>query len=173
MCLLCHNPSETDAATRALTSDRETRTRLPRELNFMMMVHKIQSAELQNAGSEPYSIIGLREQASFSAVRYPAMSPSGATNDLRNCSPCHTNGSERNLPTGRNRVTDPQGLLNPPAPTVTSACTACHNTSAAVSHAAANTTRFGVSCEVCHGSGPEFALTMFTHSRKDIGPQVN
>ena len=92
-------------------------------------------------------------------VRYPAMGPTGAVQDTAECYLCHVNGSEATLPVGKNAVTDPQGLLNP-APTTTSACTACHLNQSAYAHAGANTDpKFGESCDVCHGTGAAFDAT--------------
>jgi decaheme cytochrome c component MtrC/MtrF-like protein len=69
---------------------------------------------------------------------------------------CHVNGSEGNLPVGKNQVADTQGLLNP-APATTSACTACHQNTSAFAHAVSQTDpKFGESCSVCHGTGAQF-----------------
>jgi len=91
-------------------------------------------------------------------VRYPAMSPSGSPGDTRSCMMCHVNGSEQQLPVGKNQVVDPQGWINP-AQAVTSACTSCHVSKDAASHALVNTTSLGESCTVCHGAGADFAVS--------------
>jgi hypothetical protein len=84
------------------------------------------------------------------------MSPTGGVHDTTNCSMCHTGGSEGVLPIGKNPVTDPEGLLNP-APTTTSACTACHLNTSAFAHAVSETDpKFGESCAVCHATGMQF-----------------
>ena len=87
------------------------------------------------------------------------MRPTGAVQDTAQCYMCHVNGSEAILPIGKNPVVDSQGLLNP-APTTTSACTACHLNQSAFAHAAVNTDpKFGESCDVCHGTGAAFSAT--------------
>lgn len=86
------------------------------------------------------------------------MSPTGTPTDLANCSMCHVNGSEQNLPAGLNAVTDPQGPINPIQP-VASACTGCHVKLTTASHALANTTSLGESCQTCHGSGAAFSVS--------------
>jgi hypothetical protein len=87
------------------------------------------------------------------------MGPTGAVQDTAECYVCHTNGSEATLPIGKNAVVDPQGLLNP-APTTTSACTACHLNQSTFAHAAVNTDpKFGESCDICHGTGAAFSAT--------------
>jgi hypothetical protein len=69
---------------------------------------------------------------------------------------CHVNNSEATFPIGKNNVTDPQGKISPVAAT-TSACTACHMSLSALSHAVGNTDpKFGESCDVCHAVGKEF-----------------
>ena len=85
------------------------------------------------------------------------MSPTGTPGDTRNCSMCHVNGSEQNLPLALNPVIDPQGPINPILP-IASACTGCHLDIATASHALANTSALGESCTVCHNSGAAFAV---------------
>jgi len=93
----------------------------------------------------------------FSDVRYPAIRPTGTPGDHRNCTMCHTGGSEQVLPTGKNQVTDPQGPINPILP-VASACTGCHVQMTTASHVLVNTTTLGESCEVCHSSTSSFSV---------------
>ena len=106
----------------------------PKGINFNLLVHRIHSTE----------------------VRYPQMSAEGNPGDTRNCAACHFNGSQ-STPAGINDVRDPQGFINPVKP-ITSACTGCHVTQPASSHALANTTTLGESCLVCHGSDRAFAV---------------
>jgi OmcA/MtrC family decaheme c-type cytochrome len=129
----------------------------PEGINFNLMVHRIHTGENLPA-RRPYIIVGFGgSHNDFSDVRYPAMSPTGAAGDTRNCSMCHASGSEQTLPTGLNAVLDPQGPINPIQP-VASVCTGCHVDIATASHALANTTILGESCTVCHGSGAAFAV---------------
>ncbi|MEO8128505.1 MAG: hypothetical protein ABI822_15500, partial [Bryobacteraceae bacterium] len=76
----------------------------------------------------------------------------------RNCAMCHVNGSEQILTAAVNKVTDPQGLINPITP-ISSACTGCHVTVSAASHTLANTTSIGESCQTCHGPNGEFSVS--------------
>jgi OmcA/MtrC family decaheme c-type cytochrome len=156
-CVLCHNPSNTDGARRpgaTVTSDKT----LPNQgINFNLLVHRIHTGDNLPA-NRPYVVVGFGgSHNDFSDVRYPAMSPTGAAGDTRNCAQCHVNGSELNLPAGLNSVTDPQGPLNPVQP-ITSACTGCHVDIATASHALTNTNQLGESCTVCHGTGAAYAV---------------
>jgi OmcA/MtrC family decaheme c-type cytochrome len=156
MCVLCHNPIQNDAA-------RRTAAQMPpQSVDFPMMIHKIHSGE--NLGA-PYIIYGFGGSVNdFSDVRYPAMGPTGAVGERRNCSMCHVNGSE-NLPlsAGHSDVSDPRGYLNPVGPE-SAACLSCHVSLAAASHALANTTRLGESCDACHSSSSDFSVSQ-VHAR--------
>jgi OmcA/MtrC family decaheme c-type cytochrome len=110
----------------SLTADSEQPNQPGPGVNFNLLIHRIHSD-----------------------VRYPAMSPQGSPDDTRNCAMCHVNGSHT-TPAGIHDVLDPQGLINPAKP-ITSACTSCHTTAPASSHALANTNSLGESCAVCHG----------------------
>jgi OmcA/MtrC family decaheme c-type cytochrome len=154
-CVFCHNPSNTATP--------------PQAINFALMVHKIHTGLNLHAnfnqdyvvGSTSYGVAFASVPASIpnTGVRYPAMGPTGAVQDTALCYVCHANGSEAVLPIGKNPVVDPQGLLNP-APTTTSACTACHLNQSAYAHASSNTDpKFGESCDVCHSTGAQFDVT--------------
>jgi OmcA/MtrC family decaheme c-type cytochrome len=173
-CVFCHNPSNTDAATRAMASNPADKALPPQGINFTLMVHKIHTGLNLNANfNQDYVIVGFGgSHNSFgrafapvpasipnTGVRYPAMGPTGSTQDTAQCYVCHLNGSEAVPPIGKNPVTDPQGLLTP-APATTSACTACHLNQSAYAHAASNTDpKFGESCDVCHSAGAAFDAT--------------
>lgn len=173
-CVLCHNPSNTDASTRATSTNAADKGAPPQGVNFAMMIHKIHTgANLKAVYNQDYVVVGFGgSRTSFGAtfasvpsaipntgVRFPAMGPTGAVRDTAECYVCHVNGSEAVLPVGKNPVTDPEGLLNP-APTTTSACTACHLNQSAFAHASVNTdAKFGESCDVCHGTGAQFSAT--------------
>jgi OmcA/MtrC family decaheme c-type cytochrome len=172
-CVFCHNPSQTDSGRRS-AAPPPYNTQPPQAVNFPLMVHKIHTgSKLVSDFNTNYVVIGFGGSVNdFGAawasvpssipntgVRYPAMGPTGATEDTAQCYMCHTSGSEAVLPIGKNAVTDPQGLLNP-APATTSACTACHLMKSALAHASANTDpKFGESCDVCHGAGAAFDAT--------------
>jgi OmcA/MtrC family decaheme c-type cytochrome len=173
-CVLCHNPSNTDSSTRPSATVTAQRSLPPQGINFAMMIHKVHTGENLEANfNQDYIVVGFGgSQNDFggafasvpssipnTGVRFPAMGPSGSVQDTAECYMCHTGGSEAVLPIGKNPVTDPQGLLNP-APTTTSACTACHLNTSAFAHAVSNTSsQFGESCDVCHGTGAAFSTT--------------
>ncbi|HLK50511.1 MAG TPA: OmcA/MtrC family decaheme c-type cytochrome [Bryobacteraceae bacterium] len=160
MCVLCHNPNDTDAALRATTTNAADKAQPPQGINFAMMVHKIHTGETLGEAGLTYTIVGFGgSHNEFNDVRYPAMGPTGATADTAKCYMCHVQtpaATEGILPVGKRNVVDPQGLLNP-APATTSACTACHFAKSAVAHANLNTDpKFGETCDVCHATGAEF-----------------
>ena len=173
-CVFCHNPGNTDASTRAQAQVPADKGAPPQGINFALMVHRIHTGRnLEDQFGQDYVVVGFGgSHNSFGAafasvppsisntgVRYPAMGPTGATEDTAECYMCHANASEAVLPVGKNAVTDPQGLENP-APATTSACTACHLNQSAYAHASVNTdAKFGESCDVCHGTDADFSAT--------------
>jgi OmcA/MtrC family decaheme c-type cytochrome len=157
-CVFCHNPSQTDSAQRANAQDPNERAKPPQGINFALLIHRIHYGKNLTAAGRSYTVIGFNGSVNdFTTVRFPAMSPQGEPGDTRNCEMCHVNGSEQNLPTGLNQVQDPQGPINPVQP-VTSACTGCHVTIPAASHALSNTTDLGESCVICHGADSTFSV---------------
>ncbi len=141
-CVLCHNPNQTDRARRP--ADRMP----PESVNFVTIIHRIHAGVRQ---VRDYTIYGFGNVPhNYNEVRYPG--------DLRNCNACHVDNSQqvpldaRLLP-----VTDPRGWLNPVGPTTT-ACTSCHASVYASSHALANTTPLGESCAACHKPGAQFSV---------------
>ncbi len=148
MCVLCHNPVETDAA-------RRPAGQLPAQsVDFRTMIHRIHTGD--ELGFE-YSIFGFGGTAiGFNEVGYPG--------DRRNCSTCHVNNSEQlPLAAARSVVNDPRGPLSPMGPT-TAACTSCHTSIATASHALVNTSALGESCATCHGPNAEFSINK-VHAR--------
>jgi OmcA/MtrC family decaheme c-type cytochrome len=137
-CVICHNPTVTDGGNPANT------------VQFAYMIHRIHTGE---EGSTPYKI----GSTDFGEVRYPG--------DRRNCNACHVNGSEQlPLQAGLLDVKNPAGLLNPVGPTTT-ACTGCHTSTPAASHALSNTTQqLGEACAACHASSNEFGVSKI-HAR--------
>ena len=159
MCILCHNPSLNDAATRAQSTDPKDLSTPAQALNFNLMIHRIHTGENLQALGSSYLVVSHRgRHADFSDVQYPGQGPDGSVGDTRKCGMCHTNGTEQNLPSHLNSVSDPQGPINPD-PAVTAACTGCHVTLPTASHAMANTSALGESCEVCHGANGEFNIS--------------
>ena len=158
-CVVCHNPSNTDATVRANAQVASDKSAPAQGINFSLLVHRIHNGvNVVPAGGKPYIVVGHGgSHNDFSNVLFPAMSPSGSATYLQNCTLCHANGSEQNLPTGLNPVADPQGWINPIQPT-SSACSGCHVSKSEASHFLANTTALGEGCNVCHGSGAQFAV---------------
>jgi OmcA/MtrC family decaheme c-type cytochrome len=155
MCVLCHNPSNTDAAQRPNATDPAERTKPPQGINFSLLIHRIHTGENLKEAGKSYTVIGRNGSLNdFTEVRFPLMSPQGRPGDTRNCIRCHIDGSQF-ASGGINDVQDPQGFINPVKPT-SSACIGCHVSAAASSHALANTTSIGESCVVCHSSGAAF-----------------
>lgn len=154
-CVMCHNPSNTDAARRTSAADQAVP---PQGINFNLLVHRIHYGINMQAFKRTYVVVGFGgSHNDFSDTLFPAMSPTGAATDTRNCSMCHVNNSEQNLPLGLNQVVDPQGPINP-IQAIASACTGCHVDIPTASHALTNTSTLGEACTVCHSSGAEFAV---------------
>ena len=159
-CVLCHNPSNTDASTRATATVASDKTQPAQGINFNLLVHRIHDGvNVVPAGGKPYIVVGyMGSHNDFSGVLYPAMSPTGSATYLQNCSMCHVNGSEQNLPIGLNPVVDPQGWVTP-IQAASSACSGCHVSKAEAAHFLANTDpTLGESCSVCHAAGAQFAV---------------
>jgi OmcA/MtrC family decaheme c-type cytochrome len=152
-CVMCHNPSNTDASVRGSATVAADKAAPPQGINFNLLVHRIHDGINMAASKRTYIVVGFGgSHNDFSGTLFPAMSPTGVATDLRNCSMCHVNSSEQNLPIGLNQVVDPQGPINP-VQAVASACSGCHVDLASASHFLANTTTLGESCTVCHASG--------------------
>ena len=159
MCVLCHNPSNTDIARRPTAVNAEDRNQPAQGINFNLLVHRISYRRASRRAGRNYTVVGFGgSHNDFGEVRYPAMSPQGTPGDRRNCSMCHINGSEQNLTGPVHDVLDPQGPINPVKP-ITSACTGCHVSTAAASHALINTSGLGESCTVCHGTQADFSVS--------------
>jgi OmcA/MtrC family decaheme c-type cytochrome len=157
-CVLCHNPSNTDSPTRPSATVIAERSKPNQGINFNLLVHRIHTGDNLPALGKSYTVIGFGGSINdFTTVRYPAMGPTGTAGETRNCSICHVNSSQLNLPLGKNLVTDPQGPINPVLP-ITSACTGCHADTPSSAHALANTDSLGESCTVCHKSGAAYAV---------------
>ena len=157
-CVMCHNPSNTDASVRGAAQVASDKAAPPEGINFNLLVHRIHYGINMQAFKRTYIVVGFGgSQNDFSSTLFPALSPTGEATDTRNCSLCHVNGSEQNLPTGLNAVVDPQGPINPIQP-ISSACTGCHMDLPTASHALSNTTSLGEACAVCHSSGAAFAV---------------
>ncbi len=157
-CVMCHNPSNTDATTRAAATVPADKAAPPQGINFNLLVHRVHYGINMQAVNRTYVVVGFGgSHNDFSGTLFPALTPTGQPLDLANCSMCHVGGSEQNLPTGLNAVVDPQGPINPIQP-VSSACSGCHLDLPSASHFLANTTYLGESCVVCHGTAGAFSV---------------
>ncbi len=158
-CVMCHNPSNTDAVTRASATVAADKAAPAQGINFNLLVHRIHDGVNVTAnGGKPFVVVGFGgSHNDFSGVLFPALAPNGTPTDLANCSLCHINGSEQNLPDGKNPVTDPEALINPMQP-IAGACSGCHVSVPAASHFLANATPLGESCTVCHAAGAAFSV---------------
>ncbi len=155
-CVMCHNPSNTDASTRAIAQVPADKAAPPQGITFPLMIHRIHDGVNMVADGASYTVVGYQgSHNDFSTVLYPAMGPNGKATDLQNCSMCHVNGSEANLPIGLNNAVNPQGWINPEAATAT-ACSGCHVAQDAAAHFLANTSALGESCTVCHQPGAAY-----------------
>lgn len=159
-CVMCHNPSETDAIVRPVAQDATDKATPAQSVDFGYMIHHIHGgADIKAYTGAGYTIVGYGgSHNDFSDVRYPVMNSSGGTGNIGYCEMCHVNSSEQNLPIGLNAVTVPQSAVNP-MPRTTADCTACHATTNALSHAAGNTSTLGESCKVCHGPNGDWAVS--------------
>jgi OmcA/MtrC family decaheme c-type cytochrome len=166
-CVMCHNPSNTDASTRATATVASDKTAPAQGINFNLLVHRIHDGvNVVPAGGKPYIVVGFGgSHNDFSGILFPAMNGAGEATYLQNCSLCHVNSTEQNdLPAmgSLNQVTDPQGWINPVQP-ISSACSGCHVSKAEASHFVENggnpaTDSLGEACSVCHASGAQFAV---------------
>jgi len=159
MCVLCHNPSENDSTTRALSTNPADKNAPPQGVNFALLIHRIHTGEDQaQFFGRPFQIVAFGgNKVNFNDVVFPAMDPTGATGDVKKCYMCHVNDSQENLPVGLNDVVDGQGIIHPSSPATTAACMGCHNDRTTASHTTANTTQYGESCNACHSAGADFA----------------
>ena len=158
MCILCHSPALTDIARRPIAQNPSDRDQPPQGVNFNLLIHRIHTGEHLTAAGRSYVVVGFGgSHNDFSEVRFPAMSPTGAPGDRRNCAMCHINGSEQVLTRMKDDVQDPQGPIHPVKP-ITSACTGCHVNLSTASHALVNTSTLGESCDTCHGPTSQFSV---------------
>ncbi len=112
-CVLCHNPSNTDASTRATAVVASYKTQPAQGINFNLLVHRIHDGvNAVPAGAKaPYVVVGHGGSINdFSGILFPVMSPSGNATYMQDCSICHTNGSEQVLPTGLNLAARSPGM---------------------------------------------------------------
>jgi OmcA/MtrC family decaheme c-type cytochrome len=140
-CVLCHDPNTTDSSVRPASAGAA------QGIDFPVLIHKIHTGTNL---TQNFTVYGFGNSANnFNGVRFPG--------NLADCSACHVNGSQE-LPIGATlNVVNPQGPISPAGP-ITAACTGCHDATATASHALANTTSLGESCQVCHGQNAQFSV---------------
>ncbi len=157
MCVLCHNPNETDFARRGRDPEAVAMGDLNETIDFKVMIHKIHRGE--HLEQHPYLLYGFGAAPAnftahdFSHVLYPG--------DLRNCDTCHLpgtymippfpgDGALGSLLTAIDPVDGSEfevGRLGP----ITSACTSCHDSDESLAHADTQTADGGSeACSVCH-----------------------
>ncbi|HEU5162865.1 MAG TPA: hypothetical protein VFV54_06960, partial [Thermoanaerobaculia bacterium] len=147
-CVICHNPTQTDAARRPATAKPDE------SISFQYMIHRIHAGEeLQN----DFTVYGFGNTAhNYNEVVFPG--------NLANCDTCHVNNSEQlPPPITADSVILPRGFFSPVGPG-TAACLGCHDSRDAAAHAFLNTATFPGStqpaeaCATCHGVNAEWAV---------------
>jgi OmcA/MtrC family decaheme c-type cytochrome len=129
-CVMCHNSDLVDGASK-------------QSAQFATMIHRIHTGKELGA---PYTLANLN----WSDVGYPGV--------RSNCNGCHVNNSQQlPLRAGLRDIQEPAGPITSRKPE-TNACTSCHASRAAVSHAFIHTAPAGESCSVCHGPNAEFSV---------------
>jgi hypothetical protein len=147
-CLVCHNPTATDASVRPASANP------PQSIDFPVLIHRLHTGATAPAGGQmtPFVVYGFGGSVNdFSGVLFPG--------NLADCGKCHVNLTDfPPVPATRVAVNNPRDYINPTPPT-TAACTACHTTQDASAHADVNTSpTLGESCAVCHGQGATFGV---------------
>lgn len=144
-CVICHNPTNTDAANRPASAGA------PEAIAFQRHIHRIHTGENL---TQQWTIYGGGGSASnFNWVRFPG--------DRRDCQKCHVAGAYTlPLQTGIASVNTPRDYFSPQGP-ATSACLGCHDNVDAAAHAYLNTANFGgissaEACATCHGTGKDW-----------------
>jgi len=129
-CVICHNPALTDGTS----GD---------SVNLAWQIHSIHRGEnLTN----PY-VLGT---TNYQEVRFPG--------DLRNCTACHMTGTYMVENVGAKAMVASTGAFLKSTAPIAAACQGCHDDQATASHALANTTALGESCNACHAAGKEFSV---------------
>lgn len=145
-CIMCHNPNTTDEGRRPLAQMP------PVSVNFKDMIHKIHSGEDLTQDYTVYGFGGVAHD--FNEVRFPGL--------RQDCSICHEEDT-MNIPLPDEAlstiVTQSNVLLSEILPT-RAACTSCHDTTSANSHALGQTFGGVESCAVCHSESDDDAVSL-------------
>jgi OmcA/MtrC family decaheme c-type cytochrome len=124
-CVECHNPALTDGTS-------------SQSVNFAWQIHSIHRGEnLVN----PYTL----GTTNYQVVRFPG--------DLRDCTVCHVDSTYLVENVGAKALVASPGGFTKTTPPISAACQGCHDDVATASHALANTTILGESCNACHKAG--------------------
>ncbi len=145
MCVICHNPNESDAA-------RRPADQAPAEsVDLKRMIHRIHTGEDL---AQDYTIYGFGGSPNnFNGVRYPG--------DRRDCTQCHVDGTQQvpedDVLATRIPTTTLRDWYTPMQP-VAAACLGCHSEKHQAAHAFVMTAPFGESCAACHGADADFSV---------------
>lgn len=178
LCVMCHNPNQTDVAYRLLTSNPLT-SAAETSIDFKRMVHAIHAGGFR---TQPLTVIGFNSSVNdFSAVRFPG--------ELRNCLKCHVEnngkgsfelplratvlgstiatGSVYALAAGATRTIDVNPANDVKISPTAATCSGCHDKDEVKTHmirqggASFATTQQAIGatvkerCASCHGPGQE------------------
>ncbi|MDO8669905.1 MAG: OmcA/MtrC family decaheme c-type cytochrome [Dehalococcoidia bacterium] len=155
-CVICHNPNNSDVVKRATAGGPQP----PESIDFKRLIHKIHTGEEQN---DKLTIYG----GGSSNIRAIDLSEVVFPGDRRNCVKCHVAGSQLLSFARQNTIpTEVKvgGKVVSSIPPISAACTGCHDSGPAKTHAAAQTVNGAESCVVCHNEGREFAVSA-VHAR--------
>jgi len=129
-CVICHNPALSDGTS-------------GQSVNFATQIHSIhRGSDLAN----PYTL----GTTNYQNVRFPG--------DLRDCGTCHLSGTYLVEKIGAKAQVASPGGFTPTTGPIAAACQGCHDDQPTASHALANTTVLGESCDACHSAGMEFSV---------------
>lgn len=157
-CIMCHNPSLTDASTRAQSTNPTILAQAPQALNFNFTIHRIHTGvNLAAMGASYIEITHNGRVDNFSNTLYATFNAEGSPGDTEKCYMCHANSSEQTLPDNANQVVNGQYYISP-TPPISSACSGCHADKSSAVHFQSNTTTLGESCDVCHGTNGQFSV---------------
>ncbi|MBX3025008.1 OmcA/MtrC family decaheme c-type cytochrome [bacterium] len=163
-CVLCHNPNASDVARRRNDPAAVAAGDAVASIDFKYMIHKIHTGD--ELAHTPYVIYGFGAPPAnytaidFSDVRFPG--------DRRDCQTCHAAGTNLIPPFPGHALGTQLGHLDPATGQlivdgrlgpITSACTSCHDSDAAMAHAETQTGSSGEACEVCHAEGRDVAVS--------------
>jgi len=163
VCVLCHNPRNTDREVREIAASPPTDGKDEESLDFKTMVHAIHASHMRE---NPLQIVGFRGFSTHvydeEHIQFPG--------DLSNCTSCH-DGSSYALPlassveattvdTGSDHESPEDDLVTTPTAAV---CSSCHDSASARSHMEttggalfeapiADAEAAVESCDVCHSN---------------------